>query len=110
MIEVIILDYLNEVLNVPAFMESPEKPLNRYVLIEKTGGSSENYIYRAIVTLKSYAESLAEAAKLNEKVKEAMNNIIILDSIAKSKYNTDYNFTNTEKKEYRYQAVYEVFY
>ena len=40
----------------------------------------------------------------------AMDNIISLDSISKSKLNSDYNFTDTTKKQYRYQAVYDLVY
>lgn len=109
-IEKIVLDYLNDVLSVPAYTEKPEEPPIRYVIIEKTGGSTENFINSATLALQSHAESLFLAAELNEEVINAMDNIIVLDDIAKSKYNTDYNFTDTSKKEYRYQAVYDLTY
>lgn len=110
MIEKIVLDYLKSILDIPVYMEVPDKEPNKYVLIEKTGSSAENYINSATFALQSYAESLYLAAELNEKVKTAMDNIIILDSISKSDLNSDYNFTDTTKKKYRYQAVYELFY
>lgn len=109
-IESVVLSYLDHVLSVPVYAEKPEEPPLRYVLIEKTGGASENYIMRATIAIQSYAESMAEAAKLNEEVKTAMDDIIVLDSIGASQYNSDYNFTDTTKKQYRYQAVYELFY
>lgn len=110
MIEKIVLDYLNSILDVPVFMEKPEEEPIRYVLVEKTGSSVENHIYSATIALQSYAESLCQAASLNESVKGAMDGIEILDSIGKSKLNTDYNFTDTTKKKYRYQAVYDLTY
>lgn len=110
MIEKIVLDYLNNVLDVPVYMEMPEAQPQEFVLIEKTGGSEENLILSATIALQSYADSLYSAAVLNEKVKKAMNKIIVLDSISKSKLNTDYNFTDTTKKKYRYQAVYDLVY
>lgn len=110
MIEKIITDYLNSVLSVPAYPEKPEKPPERYVLIEKTGSSQENFITTATVALQSYAESLFLASTLNEEVKKAMDNIVVLDEIGKSKLNSDYNFTDTTKKKYRYQAVYDLTY
>lgn len=110
MIEKIVLDYLNDVLTVPAYCEKPERPPERYVLIEKTGGSEENYINSATITLQSYAESLTGAAKLNEEVKSVMKDIVLLNSIGKSKINTDYNYTDTTKKQYRYQAIYDLYY
>lgn len=110
MIEKIVLDYLSENLNVPAYMEMPERQPERFVLIEKTGGSVEDFVHSATLALQSYAESMYEAAVLNEEVKKAMDNIIILDSVSKSQLNTDYNFTDTTKKKYRYQAVYDLVY
>ena len=110
MIEKIVLDYLSENLNVPAYMEMPERQPERFVLIEKTGGSVEDFVHSATLALQSYAESMYEAAALNEEVKKAMDNIIILDSVSKSQLNTGYNFTDTTKKKYRYQAVYDLVY
>ncbi len=110
MIEMIVLEYLESVLEVPVYPEKPEKEPKAYVLIEKTGSSTEDFIKTATIALQSYAGTLFLAAELNEKVKAAMDNIIILDSVSKSKLNTDYNFTDTTKKKYRYQAVYDLVY
>lgn len=108
MIEKIVLDYLNEILEVPAYMEMPQQQPDRFVIIEKTGGSRENHINSATFALQSYAESKYLAASLNEEVKAAMDKIIELNAVLKSKYNTDYDYTDTAKKKYRYQAVYDV--
>ena len=51
-----------------------------------------------------------EAAVLNERVKKAMDDIAVLSNVSKSELNSDYNFTDTTKKEYRYQAVYDITY
>lgn len=110
MIEKIVLDYLNNALSVPAYMEKPAEPSEKYVLLEKTGSSSEDYIKSATFALQSYAGSLFAAATLNEEVKAAMDNIIVLNEVMGSELNSDYNFTDTAKKGYRYQAVYELFY
>lgn len=110
MIEKVLLDYLGTALSVPVYMEVPEEPPERYVLLEKTGGSRENHIESATFAIQSYAESLYEAAGLNERVKETMDGIAALDSVFSSKRNADYNFTDTAKKKYRYQAVYNLTY
>ena len=80
------------------------------MLIEKTGSARRNYIDMATVALQSYAESMFEAAALNERVKQVMYDIIALPMISKAELNSDYNFTDTAKKEYRYQAVYDITY
>ena len=110
MIEKIVLDYLNDALNVPVYMEMPEDKPDRFVLIEKTGSSRENYIDFATITIQSYAESLYYASALNEDVKQAMDDIIALDTVSRAELNSDYNFTDTETKRYRYQAVYDLVY
>lgn len=111
MIEEIVLQYLNKALNVPVYMEIPQSTSSdSFVIIEKTGGSRENYINSATFALQSYGETKYLAATLNEKVKAAMDRIIELNSILKSEYNTDYDYTDTTKKKYRYQAVYDLVY
>lgn len=109
MIEKTVLDYLKEEFQ-NVFMEEPEDPLEEYIVIEKTGSSVENYIYQATFAIQSYAKTLYKAALLNDKVKKKMDDMIILPNISSSKLNSDYNYTDTQKKKYRYQAVYEIIY
>lgn len=108
MIEKIILDYLSERLAEPVLMEEPEVKPETYVLIEKTGSGETNHISSATIALQSYAPSLYEAAALNERVKAAMKNAITMDEIVRVALNSDYNYTNTASKRYRYQAVFDV--
>lgn len=110
MIEKIVLDYLKSKLSVNCYMEKPENPPVSYVLIEKTSGSEENMIKSATLAIQSYAGTLANAAFLNEEVKSALQDIADLESVSKSKLNSDYNFTDTTTKKYRYQAVYDFVY
>ena len=107
MIEIIVKDYLENELGVPVVLERQDD-MENYILIEKTSSSEENYISFCTFAIQSYSKSLYEAALLNERVKEAMRNIIQLNSISKSKLNSDYNFTDATKKQYRYQAVYDL--
>ena len=107
MIEKVILDYLNETLNVPVSMEVPKNPPARYVVMEKTGSRRQNLITSSTFLFRSYAPTLYKAAALNEDVKAALDNAIVLDDIARAKLNSDYNYTDTAKKLYRYQCVYD---
>lgn len=109
MIETIVLNYLLEKLNVPVYAEKPEEPPEQFVIIEKIGTSEKEKLESALFAIKSHADSLCEAAELNKKVKDAMKDIDDLDSISKVVKNTDYNFTDTDTKKHRYQAVYELF-
>lgn len=108
MIEIIIKQYLDNHLSVPSFLEYPETPPKRFVLFEKTSGSKNNHLPSSTIAFQSYAESMYEAAKLNEEVKEVVENMIEIDEIRGLKLNSDYNFTDTTTKEYRYQAVFDI--
>ena len=108
MIEKIVLDYLNDVLPVPAHMEMPKNPPTEFVLIEKTGSSLSNHLKNSIFAIQSHSNTLYKAALLNETVKQAMLDIIVLDDIASCGLNSDYNFTDGAMKDYRYQAVFVI--
>lgn len=105
MIEKTILDYLNEHLTVPAYMEQPiDKPAS-YVLIERTGSSESDLIESTTLALQSYGASLYDAAVLNMAVKARIKQAVELPSVSAVYINSDYNFTDTETKRYRYQCV-----
>lgn len=109
MIEKVILDYLTEALSVPVYMERPLELSDQFVILERTSTSELNKIRSCTVACQSYdRNSLAGAATLNEAVMAAMDQMIILPSISRCKLNNAYNFTDTETKEYRYQAVYDI--
>lgn len=108
MIEEIVLKYLNNCLPVPAYMEAPEPAPGKYVLLEKTGTSRRNYICNATFAIQSIANSLYEAAEMNEEVKAAMEKLPETENVSRCALNSDYNFTDTTTKKYRYQAVFDL--
>jgi len=110
MIEVIIKNHLDSVLEEQVFFEKPSPSLGSYVVLEKTGSGENNHLPSATFVFQSYARSLYAAAELNEKVKEAVESLIELNEIRGIKLNSDYNFTDTTTKEYRYQAVFDIKY
>ena len=110
MIEKTILDYLIAA-DVDARMEIPEGGgTPPFVIIQRTGGGEENKIRRATVALQSYGASMYEAASLNERVVALMDGLAALPEIGACRLNSDYNYTDTAKKQYRYQAVFDVVY
>lgn len=111
MIEKIIYDYLTEELDVPVYMEMPEKLPKKFVLIEKTGsGLSDLHLYSAVIAVQSFDESLYKSANLNTIVINKMLNLNIIDKICKCDLNSDYYYPDLEKNLYRYQAVFDVAY
>lgn len=115
MIELSIFKYLNTALDVPCYMEMPERRTeSSFVIIQKTNGSEKNHIKSATFALQSFAPSLYEAAELNEVVKAAMSRLTAETTVCKAELNSDYYFPITGKQntlnEYRYQAVYNLIY
>ena len=110
MIETIILNYLLNKLSEPVYMERPVDHPAKYVLLEKTGSSVEDHIRTATFAVQSYGQTMYDAAELNERVKEALEASITLPEIFRAKLNSDYNYTDTASKVYRYQAVFDFVY
>ena len=107
MIEQIILEHL-AAKSITAYAEVPEGGgTPPFCIVEKTGGGSENHIRHATIAIQSYGTSLYNAARLNDQVIAAMEEILELPEIASCQLNSDYNFTDTAKKIYRYQAVFD---
>lgn len=108
MIEVTVKNHFDSALNVPVYTEKPEVAPTKYVLMEKTGSGRGNRLDSSTFAFQSYAASMYEAALLNELVKAAADSLVTLNEIASAKLNSDYNFTDTTTKQYRYQAVYDI--
>lgn len=110
MIEIIILNHLKENLTVPVSLEKPSSQIKSYVVFEKTSSGKNNHLPSATFAFQSYADTLYNAVILNEEVKSAVEDLVLLDEIRGLDLNSDYNFTDTTTKEYRYQAVYDIRY
>ncbi|MBQ1293698.1 MAG: hypothetical protein IIY21_06640 [Clostridiales bacterium] len=111
MIEEILYEYLGDSLSAPVYLEIPKDYPSRFYVIEKTGGAQVNHIKSATVAIKSYGESMYDAANMNEELKDAMlYGLAELAQIASVRLNSDYNFTDTTTKQYRYQAVFDIRY
>ena len=115
MIEVTLLEYLREYfeedsipvyLNLPESLPNPER--QEFILIEKTGSSLENWLYESTIAIQSYGRDLYSAASLSQRVIRAMIEAISIDEITSISLNSEYEFTDTETKRPRYQAVFDV--
>lgn len=110
MIEIIIKNHLDSKLDEPVSLEKPESSTGNYVVFEKTSSGKNNHLPSAVFAFQSYGKSLYQALELNERVKKAVESLIELDEIRGVSLNSDYNFTDTTTKEYRYQAVFDIKY
>lgn len=115
MIETTLINYLQNLTSAGTNVFA-ERPLNipkLYILLEKTGSSTENMITTSDIAIQSISDSmqdgsLLDAALLNEEVKSVMQGLEALPDIVMVRINTDYNYTDSSTKEYRYQAVYQI--
>lgn len=108
MIEKTIRSYLLRKMEIPILMEEDERNYEKFILIDKTGSSPNEGLTTTTLAIQSYDITLLKTAELNELLKEAMEEAVELDEITRVELNTDYNYTDTEKKRYRYQAVYQI--
>jgi hypothetical protein len=109
-IESILIGYLNSK-GYTAYGEEPEKPPREYLVVGKVGSRHTNHIDGAVITIRSYSESLEQAAVLNKQVKYTMlYELPELSDIAGVTLNSDYPQADPDTRRYRYQAVYDITY
>lgn len=112
MIELTVFEWLKK--NLPGTKVSVEEPKgagDKFVLVEKTGGTESVGLNNAIFTIQAYGKTRYEAAELNEIVKDAMYRMAESNGVAtKVELNSDYNFTDLATKRYRFQSVYDITY
>lgn len=113
MIEKVIVNYLNQHLtDVSAYTQEPtnKNPVgSSFITVEKTGSQMNNYLYTSVIAVQSYAPSMIDASELDETVRDLM--LQIADECAEVsgiRLIGNSNFTDTSKRQYRYQLVFDV--
>ena len=107
-IEQLVIEHLTGVLDEPVKVEVPADPPETFVTVEKTGSDERNRILTSQLAVQSWAGSMLAAAELNERAKAAMASLTDLDAVTRVRCESDYNYTDTTTKHYRYQAVFAV--
>ena len=112
LIEAVVIGHLASALEFEnVYAERPTDPPAKYYIVEKTAAGEENHICSATVVVQSIsASSLLEAAQMSKDAEKAMKTITAKTDVGKCKLNSAYNFTDAETKEYRYQAVFNLYY
>jgi hypothetical protein len=116
MIEKSIYDYLSAYFadeNIPVYLVLPESLPNpseagEFILIEKVGSSLENWLFDSTIAIQSYGKDLFSAASLSQRVIRAMLEAVSIEEVTSIDLNSEYEFTDTETKRPRYQAVFDV--
>ena len=116
MIEITVLKYLisKNITGIGGnvYAEVPENPQADYILVQKMGSSEVDHVDQAMILVESISKySLLSAMEINDLVKKAMK-VFANESnkIYSCKLNSDYNNTHIETKEYRYNAVFNIYY
>lgn len=116
MIEIELIKHLTEQLDVPVYAEVPANPPQVYVVIQRTGGSTEDYIDHASVAIQSCVQQSSDGTgklasiKLDGTVRRVMGNFIAKTGISACRCTRTYDFTDPETKTYRYQSIFEITY
>lgn len=90
------------------YAEVPEDAPAEFWTIEQTGSDTRDRITTTTVAIQSWADSMLRAAEMNDQIKEAMEHLPEINEVSACRLQSDYNFTNTTKKKYRYQAVFDI--
>lgn len=110
MIEATVIRYLGSKTGISVYAERPKELEDEFIIIERTGAGAANQIKRATIAVQSYAGSMYRAAEINATVEAAMDEFAAEKNISKCTLNSSYNFTDTETRKYRYQAVFDIYY
>ena len=93
---------------VPESNPNPADDPAKFLIVQKTGSSLRNHLWTANIAIQSYAGSIMEASYLDQKAINAMLGMISEPEICRVELNSDYEYTDTDTKQPRYQAVFVV--
>ena len=111
MIEKTVKNYLDSELDVPVYMgEEPKTKPSEYIVLKYIDSGRINMIDAATFDIISHSTSLQKAAELNEKVKNAMYDIITLPNVSSSKCGGGGQEINQTTKQYAYDCIFNLYY
>ena len=112
LIEQTVKEYLDTVFaedGVPVYLETPKTLPKKYIVFTLVDRGKDNHINEATLEFMSYADSKYEAALLDEKLREAMEEIVTYPDITCHLGGGNDNPDNTLKK-YRYRSYFNLYY
>lgn len=111
MIEEKVYAYLSEKLSVPIRFEKRPNDAAPYCLIQRTSGTDiAPGVCGCTFAIQSYGTNIMDAGKINDDVKAAMRLFAGEKNISSCVLNTDLYQPDLNRKEYRYQAVFNIVY
>lgn len=112
LIEKTVIEYLSRTLETEhVYAERPINLPDEYYVIERTSSGEINHIQMATIVIQSISGiSMLRAAEMNQAVLKVMPSIVQETDVSCSRLNSAYNYTDTQSKQYRYQAVFDLYY
>lgn len=110
MIEETVIKYLNNQLDIPAYMEEPETKPDEYVVLQAIDNGRINLISAVTFNIRCYSTSLYKAAVRCQEVKNAMYDIVALDNVSSSKCGGGGEAIDSTTKRYAYDCIFNLYY
>lgn len=112
LIEETVIRYLGEKLDTDhVYAERPADPPEEYYIVELTSSGERDHIQTAMIAVQSISSmSMLRAAQMNREAIRTLRDIPEETDISRCQLNSAYNYTDTETKQYRYQAVFDFVY
>lgn len=111
MIEVTIKNAIETYTGISAYMEIPQEHPDTFAIIERVGGSQDEHISSAMISVQIYAPTMGYAAQSCDVITQALLYEGINDPVISAiSLNAKYNATDTDTKKYRYQAIFDIAY
>lgn len=109
MLEEMLIAWLAQKTGAEVYGEVPEGHPASFYTVERTGSQTRNRITTATIAIQSWnSGSMYEAAEMNQTLKAKMGDLTAETEVSACRLSSDYNFTDTDSKYYRYQAVYNI--
>lgn len=119
MIEAEIIQYLSKYLPYPVYAERPENKDAKFYLVERVGGNLLHGLYHSMFAIQSIVSNaraseitLIDAIEMNDLLIKTMINddggALKCPDVVKVELNSNYNFTDPDTDEYKYQAVFDI--
>lgn len=109
MIEAKVISYLCEC-GFDAFAEEPAKKPKEYVVVRMVDASRTNHIDACSIYLECVSDSMLNAAKYCNDVKNKMYDFVSVDGISSCRLSGSGKNIDTQQKKYRYEAVFNIVY
>ena len=112
MIELITKEWLQTCLpNVPIYVSDEDAKDPQRIVIDRTdGGNIQRHVRTAMLAVQSYGETKLQAAHLHETVLQVMLRMTERPDVSAVSVNSEYNHPDYQRKENRYQAVFNIVY